>query len=546
MRLRTPSSERWHVIRQQTPSTHSDNNFHWRRDMRLRFIALAASTALVPAAALAQTGTPATTPNAQSQPQPGSQTPSKAEFVDKAASSNLFEIQSSQLALEKAQQNQVRQFAQRMVQDHTAAGDKLKAAAQGQTVPTPLDQQHTQMLQTLRGASGAGFDRNYAQMQVTAHREAVSLFDRYAQSGDDQQLKQFASQTLPTLREHLQSIEQIQRSLPPAQVGEAQGAGNQQSAQNQAGQDPSRIVVQQPAPTIRVDQASPQVTVQQPQPRVTVRQAQPEILVRQPQPTVTVDIPQPEIIVRMPQPDVNVAMAQPQVQVNQPQPQVQVVQPQRKPEVNVERAQPQVMVQQSGREPNVDVQRTEGQPTVRYERAEPRVVVNQAQGQPTVRVERMGEGEQPGPERQAAAQQPAADRQGEARQDAQTRTTTAASAQRPGETTGAISPGAQQVAVSRITDMNLYNTRNEQLGDVERVIQGHDGKTYIVIGHGGFLGLGEKKVAVPLERVAMRGDRLIIQGMTDDQIKAMPAWNADARDTREFGRTQQVPLAAMQ
>ncbi|HEY7383954.1 MAG TPA: DUF4142 domain-containing protein [Beijerinckiaceae bacterium] len=513
--------------------------------MRLTFIALVASTALVPAASLAQT-TPPATPTAQPRStQSGVQATSATEFVNKAAVSNMFEIQSSQLALEKTQQDQVRQFAQRMVKDHTGAGERLKSAAQGQTVPTSLDQQHTQMLETLRSASGAGFDRNYVQMQVTAHREAVDLFDKYAQNGDDQQLKQFAGQTLPSLREHLQSIEQIQRSLPPAQVGEAQGAGNQQTAQNKGGQDPSRIVVQQPAPSIRVDQASPQVTVQQPQPQVSVRQAQPEILVRQPQPTVTVDIPQPEIIVRMPQPDVNVAMAQPQVQVNQPQPQVQVVQPQQKPEVNVERAQPQVMVQQSGREAKVDVQRAEGQPTVRYERAEPRVVVNQAQGQPNVRVERMGEGQQPGAQQQAAAQQQSADQRQAATQQPGAQSRTASSGQPGADTTGAINRG-QQVAVSRLTDMNLYNARNEQLGDVERVVQGQDGKTYIVIGHGGFLGLGEKKVALPIERVAMRGDRLVIQGLTDDQVKAMPAWNADSRDTRELDRNQQVPLASMQ
>jgi hypothetical protein len=94
--------------------------------------------------------------------------------------------------------------------------------------------------------------------------------------------------------------------------------------------------------------------------------------------------------------------------------------------------------------------------------------------------------------------------------------------------------------------MNLYNARNEQLGDVERVVQGRDDKAYVVIGHGGFLGLGEKKVALPLERVALRGDRLIIQGMSDDQIKAMPAWNSNDREMRELDRNQQVPIPSAQ
>jgi sporulation protein YlmC with PRC-barrel domain len=411
-----------------------------------------------------------------------------------------------------------------MVQDHTAAGDKLKSAAQGiqgATVPTSLDQPHQRMVQTLQSASGPGFDRDYVQMQVTAHRDAVSLFDQYAQNGDNQQLKQFAQQTLPTLREHLQSVEQIQNSLPPAQVGATQG-GQQQAAQNQAGQDPSRIIVQQPAPTVRVDQASPQVTVQQPQPNVTVRQPQPEILVRQPPPTVTVDIPQPEIIVRMPQPDVNVAMAQPQVQVNQPQPQVQVVQPQQQPEVQVQPAQPKVQVQQAQGQPSVQVQGSDNQPNVRYERAEPRVVVNQPQGQPNVRIEQQGEGPQVNPQQQAAARP--AD------------TTTAPQA------TGAL-PGAQALTVSRVDDMNLYNTQGNELGDVERVVQGPDGKQYVVIGAGGFLGMGEKHVAIPVERVALRGDRLIIQGLTEDQIRALPSFDRNDRSFRRLEGNQSVQVS---
>ncbi|MGF9762221.1 DUF4142 domain-containing protein [Microvirga sp. 0TCS3.31] len=449
--------------------------------------------------------------------------------MNRAAISNMFEIQSSQLAQQKTQNDRVRQFAQSMIQDHTAAGDKLKSAAQGvqgATVPSSLDQPHQQMVQTLQSASGSGFDRDYVQMQVTAHRDAVSLFDQYAQNGDNQQLKQFAQQTLPTLREHLQSVEQIQKALPPAQVGATQGGGQQpqQTAQNQAGQDPSRIVVQQPAPTVRVDQASPQVTVQQPQPNVTVRQPQPEILVRQPQPTVTVDIPQPEIIVRMPQPDVNVAMAQPQVQVNQPQPQVQVVQPQQQPEVQVQPAQPQVQVQQTQGQPQVQVQAADNQPNVRYERAEPRVVVNQPQGQPNVRIEQQGEGQQANPQQQTAARP--------------------ADATTAPETTGAL-PGAQALTVSRVDDMNLYNTQGNELGDVERVVQGPDGKQYVVIGAGGFLGIGEKHVAIPLERVALRGDRLVTQDFTEDQIRALPSFDRNDRSFRQLEGNQPVQVSVL-
>jgi putative membrane protein len=118
--------------------------------MKLYTAALLASTVIVPASALAQATSTPPTPlqSAQTQPaQSGMQAPAAAEFVTRAANGNMFEIQSSQAALEKTQNDQVRQFAQKMVQDHTGAGDRLKQAAQGQTVPTELDQQHSQMLQ---------------------------------------------------------------------------------------------------------------------------------------------------------------------------------------------------------------------------------------------------------------------------------------------------------------------------------------------------------------------------------------------------------------
>jgi len=479
-----------------------------------------ASTALVPTLAVAQTQAPAP---AQAQ-RTASQATSAADFVNKAAASNLFEIQSSQLAQQKSQNNRVREFAQRMVQDHTTAGDRLKAAAQGQNVPANLDQPHTSALEQLQGASEPDFDRRYVQQQITGHEETVALFDHFAQSGDPAQLKQFAQQTLPSLREHLQMAQQLRSALPPDQTAQAPGRDGQQTGAQGIG-DPSRIVVQQPAPTVRVDQASPQVSVQQAQPQVTVRQPQPEILVRQPQPTVTVDIPQPEITVRMPRPDVNVAMAQPQVEVKQPQPQVQVVQPQQQPQVQVQAAQPQVNVQAANTQPNVQVQGADAQPNVRYERAEPKVVVNQPQGQPQVRVESIGEGEQGRPATATERSQQEAARSG------------------PVAATGTV-PGAQALTVSRVNSLNLYNAEGKQLGDVERVVQGPDGKHYIVVGKGGFLGLGEKHLPIPLERVALRADRLMVQGLTDDQLRAMPTVDRNDRRFRDLPGNEQVQISA--
>jgi sporulation protein YlmC with PRC-barrel domain len=271
--------------------------------------------------------------------------------------------------------------------------------------------------------------------------------------------------------------------------------------------DGARIVVQQPAPAIQVQQASPQVTVQQAQPNVTVRQAQPEILVRQPAPTVTVDIPQPEIIVRMPRPDVDVAQARPQVEVRQPQPQVQIVQPQQPPQVQVSGAEPQVTVQPA--QPQVTVQQGQTQPQVRYERAEAQVRVNQAQGQPTVRIEQTQSGQQ-----------------------AQATPPTAGTPARDTASTASIAAGgsgqSRPFAVQDLMNREIYNVRGEQLGDVERVLIGQGDRVHVVIGHGGFLGLGEKQILLPLEQIRVRGDRLVMPGLNDDQIRAMPEFRMNA------------------
>ena len=192
--------------------------------LKTHMAACLVATALMAAPALAQTPAPVGSPPAASPASGAMAAVTATEFVTQAANSNMFEIQSSQLALDKAQDNRIRDFAQSMIKDHTAASDKLKAAAQNQTVPTTLDQEHTRMLQQLQQASGNDFNRSYVQMQFDGHQKAVALFEAYGQNGDDPQLKQFAQQTVPTLREHLQHVTDIRSSQlnQPPQVSQSQ------------------------------------------------------------------------------------------------------------------------------------------------------------------------------------------------------------------------------------------------------------------------------------------------------------------------------------
>lgn len=134
---------------------------------------------------------------------------SPEDFVGKAARSNLFEIQSSEQALDHAQGSEVREFAETMIADHTKAGDALKQAAGSIEVPTEMSAEQAAKVETLKGMRGGDFDATYIDMQTAAHAEAVALFTAFAASAADGLLKQFAVETLPTLQQHQNAVKQL-------------------------------------------------------------------------------------------------------------------------------------------------------------------------------------------------------------------------------------------------------------------------------------------------------------------------------------------------
>lgn len=134
-----------------------------------------------------------------------------AAFAERVASSNQFEIQSSQLAQQKSQNADVMSFAEKMIADHTAAGEKFMAAASSEsvTVATTLMPDHQAQLDSLNEASAEQFDQGYLAAQVAAHVEAVDLFGGYAERGPEGDLKNFAAETLPTLENHLSEAQAL-------------------------------------------------------------------------------------------------------------------------------------------------------------------------------------------------------------------------------------------------------------------------------------------------------------------------------------------------
>jgi putative membrane protein len=135
------------------------------------------------------------------------------DFVTKASIANKFEIDSSNLALNKSSSDNVKTFAQQMVDDHTKTGDKLKTvlkSSDSKAQPADaLDDKHQKLLDKLTAAPGDTFDAQYISIQTDTHKEAVSLFSDYASNGTDTSLKNFAADTLPTLKAHLQHVEKL-------------------------------------------------------------------------------------------------------------------------------------------------------------------------------------------------------------------------------------------------------------------------------------------------------------------------------------------------
>jgi putative membrane protein len=193
--------------------------------------------------AYAQTGT---------QPAPKDQTgPSAAtkQFVEKVAISDMFEIQSNKLALDKSNDNAIQQFAKKMVDDHTKTSNELKLMAQGikgMQLPAEMDAPHRQKLEKLQSADGPQFYRLYRAQQIEAHQNAVKLFTDYAKSGDASELTSWAQKTLPVLQQHLQHAQALPQNS--AQVGQAPaaGAGHDQHAQRPSRQQAGQAKAMQP------------------------------------------------------------------------------------------------------------------------------------------------------------------------------------------------------------------------------------------------------------------------------------------------------------
>jgi putative membrane protein len=135
-------------------------------------------------------------------------------FVKKALEGNIGEIEMGKLALQKSNDDQVKQFAQRMVDDHGKMQDQLKPAAEQMGVKVPDGPSKGQMksMDKMKALSGDAFDQAYIKDMVKDHKGDDSDFKMEAQSTQNPQLKQLVMQSDQTIESHLQQIEQIAKS----------------------------------------------------------------------------------------------------------------------------------------------------------------------------------------------------------------------------------------------------------------------------------------------------------------------------------------------
>jgi putative membrane protein len=177
---------------------------------------LAAAPAWAQATRPTTTGTAATAAGSQALAQ------QDADFAKDAAIGGRFEVDMGKTAQSKAQSQDVKDFGKHMVDDHGKANDKLAAVAKDLkiTLPSALDQKHKDTVDRLSKLSGDQFDREYMAEMVKDHQEDAGKFQKEIASGNNAQLKAFATETLTVIQQHQKMAQDTQSKLgPPRTAG---------------------------------------------------------------------------------------------------------------------------------------------------------------------------------------------------------------------------------------------------------------------------------------------------------------------------------------
>lgn len=143
-------------------------------------------------------------------------------FLEKAGEGGMAEVQFGQLAQTNGSNSAVKNFGERMVTDHSKLDDQAKplAARKKITLPTSLNFKDQSMYNQFVAKTGADFDRAYITAMIKDHKADIAEFQKEANSGGDADIKAFAQQALPTLREHLKLAQDAAKSLGMSTTGD--------------------------------------------------------------------------------------------------------------------------------------------------------------------------------------------------------------------------------------------------------------------------------------------------------------------------------------
>lgn len=148
------------------------------------------------------------------------------KFMMTAAAGGMAEVELARLAQERAASDAVKQYAQRMIDDHTKANQELMqiASTKGVTLPTGPDAKHMALMERLRGLSGAAFDSTYIkEAGVKDHQSMEKLFRNETTKGKDADVMAFATRTLPTVQDHLRMARDLSGTMAGANANTGGG-----------------------------------------------------------------------------------------------------------------------------------------------------------------------------------------------------------------------------------------------------------------------------------------------------------------------------------
>jgi putative membrane protein len=136
-----------------------------------------------------------------------------AKFAVAAADGGMLEVALGKLAVEKGVSSEVKKLGAMMVTDHSKANDELKAAAKEKniTLPETMSDKSQKSVSDLTAKTGADFDKAYADLMVSDHKDDIDEFKKEAEKGNDAQLSSWAKNKVPLLEHHLMVAEQAKK-----------------------------------------------------------------------------------------------------------------------------------------------------------------------------------------------------------------------------------------------------------------------------------------------------------------------------------------------